>query len=100
MIFICKSKLVQSHLPGAWAFLQIPETKSNDIRFKCKGLEKSWGRLPIWARINEIEWRTALWYDRKLKIYLLPVKKEIRDKLVYDYHSELRVEIRCFEPDV
>ena len=65
---------------GGWYFVSLPIAISNEIRENFKKQEEGWGRLKITAKINSTEWKTALWFDTKLKTYLLPLKAEIRKK--------------------
>jgi hypothetical protein len=43
-----------------------------------KSEEEGWGRLKATAKIGSTEWKTAIWFDTKLKTYLLPLKAQIR----------------------
>ena len=51
-----------------------------EIRLANQGFEEGWGRLRVTAKIGELRWKTAIWYDTKLDTYLLPLKTEIRKK--------------------
>ena len=51
-----------------------------EIRLDNQGFEEGWGRLRVTAKIGELKWKTAIWYDTKLDTYLLPLKTEIRKK--------------------
>jgi hypothetical protein len=65
---------------GGWYFVSLPIEISNEIRENLKWQEEGWGRLKTVAKINNTEWETAIWFDTKMKTYLLPVKAEIRRK--------------------
>jgi hypothetical protein len=64
--------------PSSWYFVSLPFDFSKEIRDNLKSDEEGWGRLNATAKIGITEWKTAIWYDTKLKTYLLPVKAEIR----------------------
>lgn len=66
--------------PAGWHFVSLPETLSKEIRKHLKWQEEGWGRLKATAKIGQSEWDTAIWFDSKMKTYLLPVKAEIRKK--------------------
>jgi hypothetical protein len=63
---------------GSWYFVSLPFDFSKEIRENLQSEEEGWGRLKATAKIGITEWKTAIWYDTKLKTYLLPIKKDIR----------------------
>lgn len=67
-------------LKGGWHFVTLPHALSAEIRQMYKTEEKGWGQLAVKAKIGQIEWDTAIWYDTKVNSYLLPIKTEIRKK--------------------
>ncbi len=69
-----------STLKGSWYFVSLPVEISNEIRENWKWQEEGWGRLKATARINHTEWETAIWFDSKMKTYLLPLKADVRRK--------------------
>src|SRR5215203_1057755 len=70
----------QNASPGGWYFITIPKSLSKEIRGYFKVEEQGWGRLKATAKIESIEWETAIWFDTKAGAYLLPLKSEIRKK--------------------
>lgn len=66
--------------PGGWWFVSLPLEIAQEIRENLRWQEVGWGRLKAIARIGETEWNTAIWFDSKMKTYLLPIKAEIRKK--------------------
>jgi hypothetical protein len=65
---------------GGWYFVSLPVELAKEIREALKSEEEGWGRLKVTAKIGISEWKTAIWFDTKLKTYLLPLKAEIRKK--------------------
>jgi len=63
---------------GGWHFISLPEKLAKEIRNCLKSEEEGWGRLKATAKIGNSEWQTAIWFDRKMITYLLPLKAEIR----------------------
>lgn len=63
-----------------WHFLTVPKKESADISEKFKAFTRGWGSLPVNAMIGKTKWRTSIFPDRKAGTYLLPVKKEVRDR--------------------
>jgi hypothetical protein len=58
-----------------------------------KWQEEGWGRMKAKAKIREILWDTAIWYDTKLGTYILPIKAVIRKKEKIEIGNILDVEI-------
>lgn len=63
---------------GGWYFISLPSVISNEIRENLKWQEEGWGRLKATAKINNTEWETAIWFDTKMRTYLLPLKASVR----------------------
>jgi hypothetical protein len=66
--------------PNSWYFISLPPAFSIEIRENLKSAEEGWGRLKATAKVGLTEWKTAIWFDTKMKTYLLPLKAEIRKK--------------------
>ena len=66
--------------PNGWYFVSLPADLSEEIRGLFKSEEAGWGQLKATAGIGTSEWKTAIWFDTKVKTYLLPLKAEIRKK--------------------
>ncbi|MEI6140276.1 MAG: DUF1905 domain-containing protein [Mariniphaga sp.] len=65
---------------GSWYFVSLPIEISIEIRDNLKWQEEGWGRLKATAKINRTDWETAIWFDTKMKTYLLPLKADVRRK--------------------
>ncbi|SCX80307.1 DUF1905 domain-containing protein [Flavobacterium caeni] len=65
---------------SGWQFISVPAQMSAEIRRLLQNEEEGWGRLKAVAQIGDTSWKTAIWFDTKQQTYLLPVKKEIREK--------------------
>lgn len=78
--------------PGGWHFVTFPEELAKEIRVVLKSEEEGWGRLKAIAKIGNSEWKTAIWFDIKMKTYLLPIKVEIRKK----EHLEIGKDVKVF----
>lgn len=66
---------------------------SQEIRTNLKWQEEGWGRMKAQARIDQLEWDTAIWYDSKRETYLLPLKANIRQKLKLKIDQQLTISI-------
>ena len=74
------NQIWQYHGKGAWVFVSLPKAMTVEIRLANQDFEEGWGRLKVTAKIGELRWKTAIWYDTKRHTYLLPLKTEIRKK--------------------
>ena len=75
-----KGKLWKYKAPSAWHFVTLPLSLSTKIRKNHSDSEEGWGRLKALATTGSSSWKTAIWYDTKIKSYLLPIKSPIRKK--------------------
>lgn len=73
-----KGKIWKHKGKGGWHFITLPAALSKKIRTNHGFDEEGWGRLKTSATIGQSKWKTAIWYDLKLKAYLLPLKELIR----------------------
>lgn len=65
---------------GSWYFVSLPQSTSKEIRENLQWQEEGWGRMKALAKIGELQWETAIWFDTKMETYILPIKAEIRTK--------------------
>jgi hypothetical protein len=68
--------------PGeaGWHFVTLPPDIADDIRVRTAGAGTAFGSIKVTAKVGEHSWQTSLFRDTKSDSYLLPVKKEIRNK--------------------
>ena len=45
------------------------------------------------AVIDELEWDTAIWFDKKRDTYLLPIKADIRKKAGVDLDDTITISV-------
>ncbi len=91
--FSFSGKLWKYEGQGGWYFISLPNDVSKEIRESLKWQEEGWGRMRATASIENIEWDTAIWFDKKANTYLLPVKSEIRKKAKLDLNRTFAVKI-------
>ena len=82
----------------AWYFITLPEDKSEEIKFFSEnghGKRRGWGAVRLQATIGETTWQTSIFPQFKTKIYILPVKEEVRkkEKIIVDKVVEVRLKI-------
>lgn len=86
-------KIWKHESTGAWFFVSMPKDLSLEIRSQLQWQEEGWGRMKASARIKNVEWKTAIWFDKKKNTYLLPLKKEIRRKAHLELDDVISVEV-------
>ena len=82
----------------AWHFITLPEDKSEEIKFfseNVHGKRRGWGAVRVQATIGETTWQTSIFPQFKTKIYILPVKADVRkkEKILADNMVEVRLKI-------
>lgn len=75
---------------GAWHFITIEKKDAADIKADYQWPRKGFGSIPVNATIGKTTWKTSIFPEKKGS-YLLPVKKEVRDKEEIDEGSEVTV---------
>lgn len=75
MDFEFEGPVIEWRGPAPYYFVAIPVDESDDIKFAAKGLEY-WGQVPVVVRIDDTEFRTALF--PKDGRYLIPLKDAVR----------------------
>ena len=88
-----RSKMIQHQEPSGWFFVALPKEISKEIREHFKNLEEGWGRMKVIAIVNNIEWKTSIWFDTKQNTYALPIKAEIRNKAAIKPKTDLQFQI-------
>jgi hypothetical protein len=91
--YVFRNTVWQHSGPGGWFFISIPKVISSQIRELHRSEEEGWGRLKAVAKVDELEWETAVWFDSKKQEYLLPLKSKIRKELRIEIGNEVTVEI-------
>lgn len=87
------AQMWKDSMPGGWVFISLPKPISNEIRKHLQFQEEGWGRMKASAIIQGIEWDTAIWYDKKMGTYLLPVRADIRKKGNLELGETLEVSV-------
>lgn len=86
-------KMWKHDSPAAWYFVSLPIELASEIRDNLKWQEEGWGRMKALAKIGEFEWKTAIWFDTKMKTYLLPIKAEARKKASLELEKEIQIAV-------
>ena len=75
-----KAKLWLYEAKAAWHFITVPSNISLEIKYLNEGRKSAWGSIRVLATIGKTQWKTSLFPDSRLGLYLLPVKSDVRKK--------------------
>ncbi|NMH86747.1 DUF1905 domain-containing protein [Flavivirga sp. Y03] len=87
------AKMWKDASSGGWFFVSLPQVMSKEIRKNFGWQEEGWGRMKTLAQIREFKWDTAIWFDSKTGVYLLPIKAEIRKKSKLEINEKIEINI-------
>lgn len=71
--------LWQGEAPGAWHFATIEKGQSEEIKKDYIWPRRGFGSIPVNVTVGKTKWKTSIFPDKN-KTYLLPLKKEVREK--------------------
>jgi hypothetical protein len=63
---------------GAWHFITLPKSLSQNIKVICFDRKSAWGSIRVLAKIGSTSWKTSLFPDTKAGAYLMPIKLSVR----------------------
>jgi hypothetical protein len=86
--------------PGeaGWHVLTLPADIADDIHERGAGSNKAFGSIKVTVEIAGHSWQTSLFRDTKSGSYLLPVKKDARDKAKISAGDEVIVHLFIKDP--
>ena len=80
-----------------WYFITLPEDKSEEIKFFSghNSVRRGWGAVRGQATISETTWQSSIFPHSQSKVYILPVKADVRkkEKILVDNVVEVRLKI-------
>jgi hypothetical protein len=65
---------------SVWRFVSVPPKETAEIDRNFKHKRKGWRSLPVSAKIGKTVWKTSIFLDHQSKVYILPLKAQIRKK--------------------
>ena len=71
--------------PAAWHFVRVPDEHAPDFA-------GAFGRVPVVATVDEVQWRTSVWRDKKAG-WLLAVPRKVRGRKGDGDTVTVRIEI-------
>lgn len=82
---------------AAWHFVAVPEPISDEIAARTEGFTRGFGSVRVQVRIGGSAWATSLFPDSKMGVYVLPVKKAVRQAEGLTDGSTARVHLELAE---
>jgi len=65
---------------AAWFFVSLPFELSDRIEARMRGYERGFGSLRVQARVGATVWRTSIFPDGGRRTYVLPIKRQVRER--------------------
>ncbi|MDP1876363.1 MAG: DUF1905 domain-containing protein [Actinomycetota bacterium] len=65
---------------AGWHFVSLPEDVADDIRDCVGGATRGFGSVKVHVQVGETRWDTSLFPDSKNGTYVLPIKKQVRQR--------------------
>ena len=78
---------------AAWHFITLPRDTSTSVRSISKGLQSAFGSLRVIATVGKTTWRTSIFPEAKTKLFVLPVKADIRRRERIGHGDRVKVAI-------
>ncbi len=78
---------------AAWFFANVPADVSLEISSNYPFKTRGFGSVPVKVTIQNQNWNTSLFPDKKSGCYLLPLKRTVRKELGIEAGSLLDVKI-------
>ncbi len=65
---------------GSWFFVALPEAVSDEIADAQAGPRRGFGAVGVHVRVGETTWSTSVFPDKQRGVYVLPIKKLVRER--------------------
>jgi hypothetical protein len=65
---------------AAWHFLTVPQDVSDEIEVRTAEQQRGFGSVRVRVTVGSTTWSTSVFPDRSREAYILPVKKEVRER--------------------
>jgi hypothetical protein len=75
-----------------WHFITIKKEVADEIKRFDSGPRRGFGSIPVWAKLGKTQWKTSI-FPEHAGTYLLPVKKEVRNKENIKAGDHVKIEI-------
>lgn len=77
-VYKLSSRIVTFPGMGAWRFLHVNKSVSEEIKKKHSGKAVGFGSIRVIVKVGRTEWKTSIFPDKKSGTYVLPTKASVR----------------------
>ena len=84
--------------PAAWFFVTLPHDVADDIDELTEDTRRGFGSVRVRVTVGATSWATSIFPDTKAQSFLLPVKKQVRQKEGLDDGAEVDVALELVDP--
>jgi hypothetical protein len=85
---------------AAWYFVTLPGEVADDIAARTEGTRRGFGSVRVEVTVGASTWRTSVFPDKASGSFLLPVKRQVRDREQIDDGDvlDVRLEVVLADP--
>ena len=84
---------------AAWHFVTLPEEASDEIRAITEGTQRrGFGSVRVEVTVAPATWRTSVFPDKASGCYVLPVKKDVRQRAGLEAGDDVTVALTVTDP--
>ena len=76
-----------------WYFVSVPETQAIEIRKLTSKINRGFKSVRVKAIVGSSRWKTSIFIYSKDGSYVLPIKKEVREKEQIDSGDKIQVSV-------
>ncbi len=80
MAFAFQAELWRHSGEAAWHFLTLPVDVADEIAELTEHERRGFGSVRVRVTVGDTTWSTSIFPDKAAQSYVLPVKKQVRDR--------------------
>jgi hypothetical protein len=81
----------------AWHFISLPKDASEEIKFFSENRHekrRGWGAVSVQVVIGNTSWETSIFPSSESKVYILPIKADVRKKEKILVGNDVKVKLK------
>jgi hypothetical protein len=82
---------------AGWFFVTVPEEPSDEIEHRTAHRQGGFGSVKVEVTVGATTWSTSLFPDRSREAYVLPVKRQVREREGLAEGGPVAVELRLVD---
>lgn len=82
---------------GAWCFLSLPKDYYDELKSISAGPKRGFGSMRVEVTVGKTSWSTSIFPDSKSGTFLLPVKKDVRNKEKIAIGDSVKVHVKLVD---